>query len=465
MHPSPLPSARPAIRTTLIEAATVGGMLAATDLWMVPLLKQGLGASDGVIGLISVLPMAGLIVLGLAVRPLVDLMGGNLRTMVASYAVQAVCLLLLSVPVHFPDRAWSIPFAATLVTVSAVLTSLAGGVWNAWIGSLVPMGVRGRYIAGRTRLANGCRLAVIGLFAVLMSQLPAHSGPWGLQIVLLVAAGCRGWGAWLQWQAGRHPERTPLPQAERPSNRLAAQQGYLGFLATLHRTYFGRWTLVWCAACSSMMVAGPFFAPYMIAPVEKGGLGLTAVWYSLLMVVNPVVKLITYPAAGRLIEHRGAASVLRAGTALSLFIPLGWILSTNYWVLVCFEVVSGVAWALLECGVNVLISSCHPDQRVRARLIGYHQTVFGVFTLIGTGLGTLLVTLDLPPLWGSQYHTVFFASMVLRLPAVLLACFMLPSLRRPDLPHRQLLILVPGFVPIWQLGRSLTAFFRRPDGE
>jgi MFS family permease len=460
------PSTRLAMRCAMLEAAVVGGMFACTDLWLVPLLKLGLGAHDTAIGLLSVVPMLALMVLGVWARPLIVALGGNQRTIILTCLVQVGCLLALSLPLHLSDRPWSVPLATGLVMALGVVGGLGGPAWVAWMGGVVPMPVRGRYTALRNRIFNATRLGFVGLMALVMWQLPANAGPWGLQAVLLVAAASRCGSGWLQWRAGTPPQRQPRPQGNDRSSLLAAQQGFLDFALHLNRSSLGRWTLVWASLMAGMMVAGPFFAPYMLAPVAEGGLGLTAFWYSFLMVVNPVVKLLTYPAAGWLIETRGSAAVLRAGVALCLFIPVGWMATSNFWLLVACEVLSGVAWALMECSVGVLLFSCHPDQLARARLIGYHQTVFAVFTCAGSALGTFLVALDsLPALWGSRYHTIFFISMVLRLPAVVLATMLLPALRRADLPDRHLWRLVPGSGLTQTIGRGLMGVFRRPEGE
>jgi MFS family permease len=449
---------------TFREGAVVSGMFACTELWLIPLIKQGMGASDAVIGLLAIVPQIALIVLGLAIRPLVLALGGNKRTAVLSSLVQVGALLALSLPLHVPDQPWSVPLAAGLIMLLGVIGGIGGPAWVAWMGDLIPRSIRGRFTSRRNAAFNATRLAYVAAFAGIMQVLPIHGGPWGLQAVLLIAAASRLWSV-------RYQSLTPEPQSrpvfsQSPSQRLqVAEVGFLVFVRTLHRTTLGRWTLVWGSLFGGMMVSGPFFAPYMLAAQAEGGLALTPLWYSFLINVNPVTKLITYPAAGRLVEIHGAAAMLRFATILLLIVPLGWAFSSNIWVIVGFEVLSGIAWASLEVAIGVLLFSCHPDPLTRSRLIGYHQAVFGCFSLTGGIIGTVLISWEgLPTFDGNRFHTIFLISLALRLPALVLALVFLPALKKRVEEDGELWQLIPGAGLVMSAGRGLTGYFQRPEG-
>ena len=446
------------------EGAVVSGMFACTELWLVPLIKQGLGAPDAVIGLLAIVPQIALIVLGLVIRPVVMALGGNKRTSVIVSLVQVGALLALSLPLHFPGTAWSVPVAAGLTILLGVVGGVGGPAWVAWMGDLIPRNVRGRYTSRRNAAFNATRIGYVVAFAGIMQLLPITSGPWGLQAVLIIAALSRLISAQLQ---AKTPEPTARPVfAQSPSQRLQrAEIGFPVFLRTLHRTTLGRWTLVWGSLFGGMMVSGPFFAPYMLAAQAEGGLALSPLWYSFLTNVNPVTKLITYFAAGRLIEIHGAAAMLRFATILLIIVPLGWAFSSNIWVIVGFEILSGIAWASLEVAIGVLLFSCHPDPLTRSRLIGYHQAVFGCFALVGGVIGTLLISWEgLPTFDGNRFHTIFLISLVLRLPALVLALYFLPSLKRNTEEDGELWQLIPGAGLVMSAGRGLIGFFKRPEG-
>jgi MFS family permease len=136
------------------------------------------------------------------------------------------------------------------------------------------------------------------------------------------------------------------------------------------------------------------------------------------------------------------------------------------------EVISGICWCLAECSVGVLLLGCHRDPERRAALIGWHQTVFGVSVVAGSGLGVLLLAPGvLPPLLATDtgpYHTLFAISMVMRLPAVWLAWRLLPGLKElPDslMSEGGLWRLIPGSGLTMTVGRGLMGVFRRDEGE
>ncbi len=461
---SPSSLVRRGLGLVFIEGAVVSGMFACTELWLVPLLQLRLGGSETVIGLLAIVPQIALIMLGLAVRPVIEALGGNRRTAVATSLVQIACLLLLALPLHLPHAPWAVPMAVMLTMLIGVVGGIGGPAWVAWMGDLIPRTIRGRFTGNRNRIFNLTRLGYVGLFAVVMMRLPAEAGPWGLQAVLLIAAAARSVSVWLQW---RTPEPSPrLVMAQTPSQRLQrADVGFGDFLRGIHRTTLGRWTLVWASLFSSVMVSGPFFVPYMLASEAAGGLALSPLWYSVLTNVNPVVKMLTYPVAGRLIEIHGATACLRVATVALVLVPLGWAFSFDLRVIIAFEVLSGMAWAMLEISIGVLLFSCHPDPLTRARLIGYHQAVCGAFTMLGAGLGTLLISWDgLPLLNGSRFHTIFLISMVLRLPALVMALMFLPTLKATTDDEGELWRLIPGSGLVVSAGRGLMGFFSRPSG-
>lgn len=447
-----------------LEGAVVSGMFACTELWLVPLIQLRLGGSDTVIGVLSIVPQIALIVLGLAVRPVIAFLGGNRMTAVWASIVQVLCLLLLSLPLHLPNATWAVPVAAFLTILIGVVGGIGGPAWVAWMGDLIPRSIRGRYTGNRNRIFNVTRLGYVALFATIVVQFPATTGPWGLQAVLLIAAVARTMSTWLQW---RTPEPTPRPSlVQSPSQRLQrAEVGFGDFLRSITRTTLGRWTLVWSSLFSGIMVSGPFFVPYMLAPVAEGGLALSPLWYSILTNVNPVTKLLTYPVAGRLIEIHGSAACLRVATVAMVIVPIGWAFTSDIYIIICFEVLSGMAWAMLEVSIGVLLFSCHPDPLTRARLIGYHQAVFGAFALLGGIIGTILISWGgLPVLTGSRFHTIFLISMLLRIPALVLAIVFLPSLKNTSDDEGELWRLIPGSGLVVSGGRGLMGFFNRPSG-
>jgi hypothetical protein len=461
---------RDGLRLGVLEALVVGGMFAATEAWLVPLLQTWLGAQAFVIGLLTILPQVAGISLGPVSRKVIALLGGNKRSSVITALIQIACLAGLSLPLHAQGTPWAVPLAATLIIAIGVVGAIGGPAWIAWMGGLIPRTVQGRYTGVRNRVFHASRLGCAATFAGIIHVFPLTTGPWGLQILLGVAVLSRLGSMWLLARQPEPPTRPTLtgPTSQRSSTEFA---GFWHFVRTMPRSTLGKWTLVWALLHFGVMIAGPFFASYMLAGADQGGLGLGAspFLFTVLIYTSTVARLVTYPAAGKLVDLHGPAAVLRVAVILITLIPIGWLLTSNLWVIVAFEILSGIAWSLAEISVGPLLFSCHRDPQQRAQLVGWHQSVVMTCIVLGSSIGTLLVGAPwLPKLTGSSYHTLFLISMVARFPAVWMALRLLPALKelRGDLEgHGELWRLIPGAGLTVTVGRGLGGFFRRTEGE
>jgi hypothetical protein len=353
-----------------------------------------------------------------------------------------------------------VPLAVAMICLIGLSFVVIGPAWVGWTSTLVPRTISGSYQARRMRLFNATKLLFAGLFAWIAHVLPLDAGPWGMSAILLVATASRLASIWC---LSRQPEMPERPRLAPLSARSAeAATGLGGFLRTIMRTDAGRWTLVWSAFVGGVMVAGPFFASYMIAPQAEGGLGLRDFDYTLLLYASVVVRILFYPLVGRMVDLYGPRAVLRISMALILLLPIAWALSTSLWVLLLNEVVAGIAWAGAEIAIGALLFTAHSDANRRAELVGYFNTVAAACIVAGTVIGTALIDL-VPPIAGSRYHTIFLLSLLLRLPGLYLALRWLPGLRaiRPG-EGGSLVRTLPGVELVSAFGRGLATLFRRP---
>ncbi len=465
----PVGMVREGLRLGVVEAIVVGAMFAASEAWLVPLLVHRLGAAASIVGLLAIVPQLSGIGIGQLSRQLIALLGGNKRTAILVAAIQAGCMAALSIPLQCSSAPWSVPLATGLILTFGVVGTLGGPAWISWMGGLIPRSLQGRYSSRRTRMFHASRLACAAIFAGIIHLLPLAESPWGMQLILIAATISRIVSVLVQ---RRQAEPVPRPAADHgnPSGE-PIPANFRVFLVNLPWTPIGRWTLVWGLLHFGVMIAGPFFSPYMLAATGRGGLGLgdSPYLYTLLIYTSTVVRLITYPIAGRLVDLHSAPAVLRLAVIIITIIPLGWLAGMNLWLIVAFEILSGIGWSLAEVSIGPLLFSCHRDPAMRARLVGWHQSVVMTGIVLGSGLGTLLVDAPwLPALTGSTFHTLFLLSMLLRLPAVIAAVRLLPRLK--EIPHGthnegELWRLIPGAGMTVTVGRGLGGFFRRTEGE
>jgi len=473
--PIAIPRAQDPIRRGLIlalwEAAVVGAMFAALEYWLVALLDVRLGASDKQIGTLASIPVIGMCLLGPIMGLIIRAMGGNKSGAVIASLGQVACLVGLSVLLLLPRTPVVCALGLGLGIGINVMGVVGGPAWLSWMGDLIPRRMRARYQARRMRLLHITKLAFVALFAGIMHWWPAPTSHLGLMAVFAIAAVARiASTALLIMQ--HQPVRAPVA-TEAPLHLIGSQlSGLVGFVRTLHRTELGRWTLVWALLHFGMMVAGPYFQVYMLAD-EGVGLGLAdrSVLFSILLSVSTVARIAALPLVGPMVDRMGPAAGLRIGVIGIALIPIGWAaFGANLPVVFFIEVISGLCWSFADCAVGALLFGCAGDPRQRTRLIGYHQFVVGPFIALGTWLGGVLVE-DLLPHWtaavawfdGSPYRALFIISLILRLPAVVLAMVYLP---RPHLPEHRVSGVwraVPFAQPTYLMARGMMNYFRRDD--
>ncbi len=444
----------------MIEGAVVGGLFVCLEAWLVPLMQDRLQAAAYVIGLLTLIPQIGFILLSPFTGAMIRRMGGNKAASLTVVWWQIALVAGLSIPLHGAGQPWAIPLAVVMISAFGLTGVIGGPAWIGWVSGFVPRQISGSYQARRMRLFNITKLGFAALFAGIAHLLPIAQSPWGLQLIIAIAALSR-LASW--WCLQRQPV-VERPVSRQPLSKRSAEAatGLRDFVHTLHSTDFGRWTLVWATFQGGVMVAGPFFASYMIASPQQGGLGLEPFSYSLLLYVSVVSRILFYPLAGHMVDVFGPRSVMRLAFIGIFLLPITWAATASLPILLLNEVLAGLAWACAEISIGGLLFSSHPDPLRRTELVGWFNTISASFMGLGTLLGTVLIDV-VPPIAGSRYHTIFLLSMALRVPGLILALRWLPGLRamRPE-EGQHLMQTLPGVELVSAFGRGLANIFRRP---
>lgn len=418
---------RAGIAASLAEGAAVGVLFNVLEQWLVPLLQLRLGASASAIFLLTLVPLAVNAAIGPWVGRIIARCGGHRRVCIGVGLLQAACLALLAAPTLLPRMPGALALAMALAIAIPASMALSQPAWFAWTGGFVPPAVQGRYFGLRNRLLMLVKLGAAAAFAGVVALWPMADDARGLATVLAVAAAARlAAVAMLRRQPDPAPRRPPRAE---PGGTADVPAGFGAFLRGLRGSHFGRWTVVWSALFFGFTIAGPAFSPYMLSPVEAGGLGLAErpLLFTALVASCQVMRLLAYPLAGWVIDRVGPTLVLRWALIGIVVVPLSWAFVTDVPTLIVIEVANGLCWCAAECAALVITLGCHRDAAGRIRLIAYHQTLLGMVQVAAAGLGMLLLPL-LPPLEGSSFRSLFLLSVVLRIPAAILAWTMLPRL-------------------------------------
>ncbi len=356
------------------------------------------GIGEVAAGLLSTVPMVAGGLLQLVSPLAVRRLNSRRRWVMTCAATQALSFLPL-IAIACVGRA---P-AVVIFLIAAVYWGAglgAGPAWNAWVGRLVPNAIRTRYFARRSLAAQLGTLA--GLLAgggILDIAAYRHHPLTGFGIIFLIAAACRFVSArLLAIQSEEYP----------PDDERMLVPGEI--LRRFRHGEDGRLLVLLVTVTTAVMIAGPFFTPYMLRRLE-----LPYVAFMGIVGAAFVAKILALPVLGDLAKRVGPLRLLRIGTIGIIPMSVLWLLSTDVVYLVCLQLVSGAAWAAYELAALLLFFDTIREEE-RTSLLTTFNLINTVAVLAGSLLGALIF--DLADGGRAGYHAVFAASFAARLAAL-----------------------------------------------
>jgi MFS family permease len=366
---------------------------------------------------------------------------GSRRAAVVLVAVQRqVTLPLVMLPfLHLPS-AMSQAVLLGVTALSAILGVFGNNAWVSWMGDLVPRRIRGRYFGRRTALltAGG---ALASAVAGLLLDGARRYGLVGDGLGLLQALACASGAVTTLLMARQHEGRTSR-QVEK-----VCSFGFNQALAPLRDRSvrgFVAYLLAWNLATG---IAGGFFSLFMLGDLR---MGFTLV--AIQGVGVAVVRMLTAPAWGILMDRVGARPVLVACSFGISVIPLIWLFPTPtcLWPLAIDSLLTGILWSgynLAAFNLPLAIS----QRASRPFYLALFATVGGAASALAMAAAAILVRL-LPEhmtmlgLHLGRLQQLFALSAVLRLGASFIALGMKHASGRDVLVVvRAAIFAVPGF--------------------
>lgn len=274
------------------------------------LFLNELGLPKGRIGMIlSLFPFCGLLALGFA--PVAARLGRK-RVFLASYGlrkpVMALLLLLPWITARF-GHAPAIVFLSGVIIVFAVLRALAETAFFPWSQEFIPNRVRGRFAAWSAVAGLLASAVALGIASKILGAAR------GLESYLwLIGAGSALGFAGVLLQ-GKIPGGAPIPRSpetERHGHNLAMALRDLNFIA-----YLGG--MAGLTIGSAMLIS---FLPLYV----KERIGFEAATVVSMDIVALVGGALASLGWGWLADKVGSRPVLMPACALSLLMPLGWLL-------------------------------------------------------------------------------------------------------------------------------------------
>ncbi len=317
-------------------------------------------------------------------------------------------MIAMIAAVPWPFEAAPIPWLLSCVVAYSVLGHFAHPSWMSLIGDLVPADARGAFFGRRNQWMSIATFAALCAAGLILHQ----TSLWGRAVlgfctIFLCAAIAR------LVSAVYLAKMTEPPYATRPEADFSLWQ----FVRNGRQTRFGRFVLYTALAHFAVSVSGPFITPYLLRDLRFSYLQFMS---SAAAVV--LAQFLTLPLWGRFCDRFGnRMALVLSGGAVTL-IPLLWLLTENFYLILAIQTFAGVCWAgfALSMG-NFVFDAVSPPKRALCTAIYSAANALGVFggASLGGFLGRTLpheMTLAGYSIsWTFGTQALFFISLIIRL--------------------------------------------------
>lgn len=286
---------------------------------------------------------------------------------VVAQALSWIPLLIL--PMFFK------PYASILlilcVTAYYIFGNLSTPPWNSLMGDIVPESNRGAYFGYRNRIMSIYSLGAIVLGGLLLHGTEKAGNPWiGFSVIFVASMIARLLSAY------------SLSKMENPYYHVDDKDDFtlFEFFAGFRQSTFVRFVIYTGLMHFSVMLAGPFFAVYMLRDLKFS--------YLEFMIAVSVVVLVQYFTLhnwGKFGDRFGNRKVLEiTGFALPI-VPVLWLFTDNFYFILVIQMLAGLTWAGFNLSMANFIYDAIPSPR-RAKCVA----IFNILNACGIFLGGFL---------------------------------------------------------------------------
>ncbi|MFA7256651.1 MAG: MFS transporter [Kiritimatiellales bacterium] len=323
-----------------------------------------LNASNLVMAFIGAGPVLIAAIAQLVGAGLLDRVGRRMPIILTGAAIQAVSYLpLFILPVLLPSG--GIPALLTALIICFFFFGISVPSWMSLMGDVVDPADRGHYFSNRTRIIMYTMLAAMLLAGVMINRWKNVGHP-AIGFGFLFGTACLTRLISLFFMRRHYDAPLQKPQEN-------TYFSFLDFIRATPRSNFAKFTFTVALMNGTAQIARPFFAVYMLRDLHWSYLQFTANMAAFLLSQTLFVRW-----WGSLGDRHGNRAVLIATSCLMPLLPLVWVFSTNYFVLLLAQVLSGACWS----GFNLSASNFVYDsvsQVKRARAFSYYNLLNGLF--------------------------------------------------------------------------------------
>ncbi len=311
----------------------------------------------------------------------------------------------------------AIPYVIGLITLSSILNAFTGTGFFSWMGDLIPIRMRGRYLGLRDSVATFVGLIGAIIIAKIMDAMSGLS----TYMVVFIVAGIFGTLDILSFIYVSDP---PMKKEKHASIGVI-------FKRACKNKGFVKYVLFWTAWFFSFNMAYPFYNMYALGP-----LALTFTQVAVAgQVAFSITSSLTSPRwGGQLDKHGHQWVIFRVGIAMSI-VPLLWLTATkgNMWPFLIFSLCNGLFLSGINTTANQMLMTVTPSEN-RSMHVAIYLLVTSLFGTMAGYLsgGAILealgdINFQIGNVVMDRYKIIFIGAAILRL---FVLFFLLPGLKQ-----------------------------------
>src|SRR3989344_356317 len=305
------------------------------------------------------------------------------------------------------------PLVLVLIfSLLALFGSFIGPAWASWIGDLVPEEKRSSFFGTRNKIIGLVALISTLLAGFFLDKFKAINKIFlGFAILFFIAF------------VARLISISYIKKMYEPKFKLEEkyQFTFWQFIKKAPFNNFGRFTIYFTLINFTANIASPFFTVYMLK-----SLNFSYAQYTIAGFVSAISGLLIMSQIGKIGDKYGNISIIKISGFLIPFVPLLWLLTKNFYLILLIQVFSGIAWAAFNLSSsNFYFDSTSPQRR--AACLTYLNVLTGIGVFLGGILGGYLSTTI--KLNFDSILVLFIISGILRLATSLIFIPMLKEIR------------------------------------
>jgi MFS family permease len=365
-----------------------------------------LNASNTLIGLLASLPQL--------ISSTVQILSANILDKIGKrkplIVIPVILQTLTWIPMFLLPFIWQEKGAVLLifcVMAYRIADNFVGPAWNSLMGDLVPADERGRYFGMRNRICSVFTFLATFLGGMILHWFKPINEWIGYGIIFGVAFLARVVSAYYL-----HRMAEP-PYVVTPKDKFSLWD----FTRQFPKSNFTRFVFYVALVNFAILISGPFFSVYMLKDLK-----LSYAQYTIATSIQIIAQLITMPYWGKYSDRFGNKRVIWITGYLIAFVPVLWIVSSNFYWILLIQMFAGIVWGGFGLATgNYLFDAVSPAKRARcAAYITLYNSIGMFLGAVAGGIVSQYMPHSLPILFwhialASPLQALFLFSGMIRL--------------------------------------------------